>query len=363
MAAPEQGGVTAMTVYSNRLRKLYNGARRFRLSDDDKIVIFSDLHMGNGGKRDDFVHNAPLFKSAMERYYLKGDYDLVLNGDVEELHKFMMRSIFRSWPKIYNIFDDVEDKGGLYKIQGNHDSEKWLLGAKFPVNTEAHQGLRFDYKGNEIFMYHGHQTSPRGGDFENLAHYLLRYVARPMRLNNFAVSHNHRKKYNIEKRAYDFARDRKMMAIIGHTHRPLFESLSKVDYLKFRIEQMIREYPELPGSEKPALEKKIRKYRDELHVIMQRNRYEDFLDSLYNNGPVVPCLFNSGCAVGKRGMTALEIDQGRINLVHWFDSNITNKYFSFNGYSPERLDETSFYRVKLKSDELKYIFSRINLLA
>jgi hypothetical protein len=98
-------------------------------------------------------------------------------------------------------------------------------------------------------------------------------------------------------------------------------------------------------------------------MIMRSNRSEDFQESLYNEGPLVPCLFNSGCGVGKRGMTALEIDRGSINLVHWFDRNITNKYFSFNGYSPERLDETSFYRVKLKTDELRYIFSRINLLA
>jgi hypothetical protein len=42
---------------------------------------------------------------------------------------------------------------------------------------------------------------------------------------------------------YGFSSRRKIVSIIGHIHRPLFESLSKIDTLKYRIEQLCRHYP------------------------------------------------------------------------------------------------------------------------
>lgn len=344
------------------MEKLYKDTKEIKLRDDDRIVIFSDLHMGNGGRRDDFLHNAPLFKTAMESFYAPGDYDLILNGDVEELHKFLMKSISASWPKIFSLFREMEDRGGLSKILGNHDSEKWLLGSRYPVRTVPRDGMRFDYQGNRIFLLHGHQAGLRQDRLESITHYMLRYGARPLAINNFAVSNNATRKYLIENRVYNFAKKRKIMAVIGHTHRPLFESQSKVDYLKYRIEQLLREYPSASDIEKREIEKKINTYKKELAKVMKLKRKEDFLESLYHEGPVVPCLFNSGCAVGKRGITALEIENGEISLVYWFDKNKTQKYFNFNGYVPEKVDG-SMYRVILKNAPLKYIFSRIRLLS
>lgn len=346
----------------NRLERLFKGSRELKLTDDDRFVIFSDLHMGNGGRRDDFLHNAPLYNSAMNRYYLPHEYDLLLNGDIEELHKFLMRSISAKWYKIFDIFHEVEDRGGLYKVQGNHDSEKWLIGARYPVRTEPNDALRMNYKGNRIFLFHGHQAGMRQDRLESITHYLLRYGARPLAINNFSVSNNAARKFLIERRAYNFAKKNKIMAVIGHTHRPLFESLSKVDDLKFKIERMIKDYPEASRETKRSMEKRLSVYKKELEKVMKLRRKEDFLESLYHNGPVLPLLFNSGCAVGKRGITALEIENGRISLVYWFDRNLTQKYFNFNGYEPKKVDG-SVYRVILKSEELDYVFSRIRLLS
>jgi predicted phosphodiesterase len=345
-----------------RLDRIFRDSRQITLRDDDRYVIFSDLHMGNGGKRDDFVHNAPIFRTAMERYYLGKDFDLIMNGDIEELHKFLIRSIANSWSDMYGIFKEEEDRGGLLKIQGNHDSERWLLGHRYPIKTEYRNGLIMNYKGGNIFLLHGHQAGLRHDRLESLTHYMLKYGARPLAINNFAVSRNATRKYLIERRLYNFAKGRKIMTIMGHTHRPLFESQSKVDYLKFKIEQMLREYPHAGVDEKGVIEGRMRIYRDELTEIMKNRRKEDFMESLYHDGPVVPCLFNSGCAVGKRGVTALEIENGEISLVYWFDQNRSQKYFNFNGYSPEKV-HGNIYRVRLKNEQLKYIFSRIRLLS
>ena len=46
------------------------GGKRFVI-DDDRIVIISDLHMGNNTRRDDFRKNADLFELALKKYYQK----------------------------------------------------------------------------------------------------------------------------------------------------------------------------------------------------------------------------------------------------------------------------------------------------
>jgi len=85
--------------------------------------------------------------------------------------------------------------------------------------------------------------------------------------------------------------------------------------------------------------------------------------SLYNANLVVPCMFNSGTVIGKRGMTCLEIDDGQMALVHWFDDTRSRKYLNYGNYETEQLPGTDFHRVEVKRDSLDYIFTRITLLA
>ena len=78
---------------------------------------------------------------------------------------------------------------------------------------------------------------------------------------------------------------------------------------------------------------------------------------------MVPCIFNSGCVIGKKGITAIEITKGKIALVHWFDRRKSQKYLDYNGYVPVQLGDSEYYRVVFKEDDLNYIFARIKLLA
>ena len=78
---------------------------------------------------------------------------------------------------------------------------------------------------------------------------------------------------------------------------------------------------------------------------------------------VQPCLFNSGCAVGKRGVTAIEIADGEIALVHWFDRTRGERHMSEDGRPAQRLGVADYYRAVLKQDRLQYVFTRIRLLA
>jgi hypothetical protein len=57
-----------------QLDNILEKAHKVPLDKHSRVVIFSDLHMGNGGKNDDFLANEPLFNTALKVYYLKNDY-------------------------------------------------------------------------------------------------------------------------------------------------------------------------------------------------------------------------------------------------------------------------------------------------
>jgi len=342
------------------LNTLYEKTEPLSLGDDDRYIIFSDLHMGNGGRADDFRSNAEIFMRVLREYYLNAGYTLILNGDVEELQRFSLDRIKKRWKGVYELFSEFENAGRLYRLVGNHDLE--LLDYNHH-GFDVHDALRFQYEGNNIFIFHGHQTSPAFEKHHRLVSFILRYFATPLKIRNYEVAHNSEKKFRTEKRAYEFASRRKILSIIGHTHRPLFESMSKVDSIKFEIERLCRKYPGVSSEKKQSIERKINQHKEELVHIQHTDEKDGSRASLYRENLVVPCTFNSGCVLGKRGMTALEIDAGELALVHWFDRKRSRKYLNYDSYRAERLGESDYYRVVIKKDSLNYIMTRIKLLA
>lgn len=354
-------------LINETLFSLYQKAPRKRIGDSDKFVIFSDLHMGNGSSLDDFLWNSKLFTDILRDYYLPKNYFLVLNGDIEELQKFSLPQVQEQWKDLYRLFTLFRRNSGLTKLLGNHDSELALdedggEGVTEDILGGIGESICLQYKNNDILIFHGHQASMYIQRFNKFNGWLLRNIVRPMRIRNYSVSHDSRKQYKIERRVYNFARRNKIISIIGHTHRPLFESLSKIDSLKYRIEHSLRQYAASKGAKKNRIAEEIRRYKDELASIYEGHREYGLRSGLYNLEIIVPSLFNSGCVIGKRGITGIEIAGGKISLVHWFDGTRSSKYFNYDGLDPEQLDDTSYYRMPLKEDYLEYIFSRIELL-
>lgn len=85
--------------------------------------------------------------------------------------------------------------------------------------------------------------------------------------------------------------------------------------------------------------------------------------SLYREHLLVPSMFNSGCVLGKRGMTCLEIENGRLRLVYWYDATRKQKYIQYRTDAEAEIAGTPYRRTVIKEDSLEYIFSRIRLLA
>jgi predicted phosphodiesterase len=366
--------VKAQEFSAINLGELYERTPVRQLTPDDRIVIFSDLHMGNGSRTDDFVHNGDLFSDVIRDYYAPDSYHLILNGDVEDLQRFPMKSIVRRWPQVYHALQEVARRGGITRIVGNHDIDLLEGGPSVtPLAMSGHEswpetfidevyeGLRLSCDNGELFVFHGHQSSRWYEKHNNIVRLLLRYLANPLRIGNYTVAADSRKRFRTERRAYEFATARKIMAIIGHTHRPLFESMSKVDSLQFEIERLCRKYPK---SKKPhKIEKQIGWLKAELMDSQSEAAEEEDSTSLYREHLLVPSMFNSGCVLGKRGMTCLEIENGTLRLVYWYDATRKQKYIQYRADSEAELAGTPYRRTVIKEDSLEYIFSRIRLLA
>ena len=353
--------VSNKVVYRN-LEKLYSESPSEDLSGDRKWVIFSDLHMGDGGSTDDFKRNSDLFLQALKGYYLQRGYDLFLNGDVEELQRFSLGKISKQWKDVYQVFDKFAEDRKLVKTIGNHDLQL-AMNKDNPFQYKLVEGYKLHYKDQSIFLFHGHQASKKYQKHNELIGFTLKYFATPLGIRSYTVSHDSKKQYNIEKRVYHYSSFHKRVSIIGHTHRPLFESLHKVERLKFKIEQLCRDFAMGGHAGDESIKDSIKAYKKELKSYYKANKGYDYDNYVYNTIFSIPCLFNSGTVIGKRGMTCIEIADGCISLVHWFDKNISKKYLQQTGYDPEQLARTDYYRMVINQETLDYIFTRIKFLS
>lgn len=351
-------------VLQRRLNRLYRQAPVIPLAKSEKVIILSDAHVGNGGSGDDFRPNASLIQHLLAHHYLPGDYRLVLNGDIEELQNFFLPEILKAWPKFYEICRAFADAGRLVKILGNHDDQLRHQRDRLPFDVPLLDSviLRRGPDRN-LFVSHGHHAGHYHHTIGRPCGYLIKWVAYPLGFRNFTYSHHNRRPCTLERRIYELSRRNGIISIIGHTHRPLFESLSKIDELKFRIETLCRDYADASERQQEHLAAEIRWLREGLDRALQRRDLEGSDASIYNRDVVVPCLFNSGCTIGKRGVTAIEIENGRIRLVYWYDGALHSAPQTVHESRPEAIDDSGYLKVVLREDCLKYIFARIHLLA
>lgn len=343
-----------------RLKHLYKQSHKIAFKGREKIIFLSDLHMGNGKRRDDFAKNHLLVESILERHYLNKGFYLFLNGDVEELMKFPLFQIKNHYSQLYRIFDLFYEKQRLYKLVGNHDYKLLMPGHSLPYRH--YSSLKLQYGSYPFFIYHGHQSSYAYNYLSNIMEFFIYYFARPFNIKNYSVAYNKEKSYAVERDSYQFARSQRIISIIGHSHRPLFESISQKDNLVIKLEKYLRLYRKSSPKEQVELASRIRMLGKKLHLQEEKDPNEP-LSSLYSHGFVQPCLFNSGCAVGKRGITCIELQGGKIALVHWFDADShPEKKDSPRSHIPDTMKGLPYYRKVLKEDSLQYIFDCIHLL-
>ncbi len=343
------------------LDRLYAEAPLLRLGAADRLVVFSDLHMGDGGRRDEFAPNAELVMAALRRHYLERGFILALNGDIEDLAAFSLAGIATRWLDVYALWKEFADRGRLYKLAGNHDLPLLLRRPEelpFPVS----ESLRVEIGAKKLWLFHGHQVARLDWVFQAVGTFFLRGLLHPLGIGNYTAARSSSRRFHVEKRAYLHARANGLLAVIGHTHRPLFESLSRLDTVKIEIENLCRSYPAAAAETRSQLRERMEILKREFIAQQRRDRHAQQRENLYHQGPLLPCLFNSGSGIGRHGATAIEIADGRIALVIWSDRRRSSQYSEAGGYAPQRLGGSDFYRVALKSEDLDYVFARIELL-
>jgi UDP-2,3-diacylglucosamine pyrophosphatase LpxH len=347
------------------LERVLKKARSINLDHSSKVVILSDLHMGNGGRLDEFRQNAELVRTMLEKYYLPEKYSLVLNGDIEELFKFSLESISTEWSEFYDLFLEFEQNGFFWKTYGNHDSAL-LDDKKYRLASSMVESLKFQYGNETLLLFHGHQAAvflwETCSILSRAVAIFLRYIAKPSGIKNYSVAYDNRQRFAIEKSIYEFSNREKIVSIIGHTHRPLFESLSKADFLNYRIEELCRAYSAVDGAKQAAIKQIIIELKIELDACYNKGKVIGLRSGIYNN-ITIPSVFNSGCTIGKRGITALEIEGSTIRLVYWYNGKQNRKFISERDNRPMELGSTRYSRIVLNEDSLDYVFSRLHLLS
>jgi hypothetical protein len=199
-------------------------------------------------------------------------------------------------------------------------------------------------------------------DYNNLVRIFLRYVLKPIGIRNISSARSPHRRFFVEKNAYRFSLENNCISVIGHTHRPLFESLGRFDYIKFEIERLCRDYPASRGEDRERIAREVWALRGELGKLKRSERRDVLRQSLYGDELPVPCLFNSGCAIGKKGITALELDGENIVLVYWFAEGSEMKFVRRGHYELEQIPGSPCRRAVLNRDRLDYIKARIELL-
>ena len=327
------------TASYERLLELLRTTPRRRLETKEKLVVMSDFHMGDGGANDDFRHNGPLCLHALEEFYFPKGYTLLLNGDIEELLRVPREAILKAWPGLYDVFARFRAENRLIWLLGNHEILPSKADEPFYRDHFDGESILLETPHGSLFVFHGHQAGvANSGRYNGLIGWSLKFFANSLGIGNRSIAHNSAKKFKLEKAIYEFSRSEELISIIGHTHRPLFESLSKRESLGIRIEKLCRDYADATGLQRASIRRTVRDLKTA--YLDQARHHRAPVTTVYGEMPV-PCMFNAGCAVGKRGFTVLEMKNGKIGLVAWSKST---------------------QRVILRREALDYVFSRIELL-
>lgn len=286
-----------------------------------RYILFSDQHKGSRERADDFKPCELTYLAALDEYYQDG-YTLVEIGDVEELWENSIPPVMRANAKVFERITRFYPDRYL-RIGGNHDNaweieahKKQFLDAYFPGIRVWSQILFYfeDEHGNqgEILCIHGHQGTWDADIFDFLPPIILPYFRILQNLTGIgqtSPSKNTHTRGIQDNQMYTWAnRQPKLILIAGHTHRPIWSSMTHQELL-------VKELHALKSMDTPP-----QNYADEVERLQAEINYRNQVDPM---DPVEmiklkPCYFNTGCCSFSDGdITGIEIENGQMRLVKW----------------------------------------------
>lgn len=285
--------------------------------DEHPLILFSDHHKGTRDGADDFAVCEDNYLAALEHYNNQGYYYINL-GDSEELWENLIANVIKYNKKGFALERQFAQRKAYVKIYGNHDLY-WgndplaptFLKAIYerPLKAFAGAVLRAElpYGYLDIFCTHGHQGDAQS-DGNAFSKWFVSYIWGPLQsfleINTNSPSSNDNLKTLHNAYMYEWsAAQSNVVLITGHTHQPVFNSLTHLERLYLDLEDARERKDE-------EMAKKI------LADIPRRRREYDHLNHSFRK--MKASYFNTGCCCyGDGNITGIEIAEGYMRLVKW----------------------------------------------
>ncbi len=290
------------------------------------IIIFSDQHKGARDGSDDFAAAEKNYIAALE-YYNEKNFYFVNLGDSEELWENTIFTVMKHNGETFLKEKLFTDRHASCKIIGNHDLywkndpfAQLFIKKMYDREMKIFEGVVLRTAINDqhldIFCTHGHQGD-RQSDGNAFSKWFVSNIWGPLQafleINTNSPACNSQRKTLHNELMYEWAiKQPGVILITGHTHQPVFKSLTHLERL----------YLQLQDAQEKKDEASIKKIEEE---IPRRQREYDFVNHSFRN--MDPSYFNTGCCCFADGtITGIELDAGFIRLVKW----------SYNNGIPER---------------------------
>lgn len=285
--------------------------------DEHPVIIFSDIHKGTRDGADDFAICETNYVAALEYYHQQHYYYIAL-GDCEELWENLLPNVINFNKANFEKEQLFVNRKAFVKIVGNHDLY-WgndplapsFLKAVYGSAVKAHMGVvlraELPYGYIDFFCTHGHQGDAQS-DGNAFSKWFVSTIWGPVQaileINSNSPSANANLKTLHNHYMYEWsAAQQNLVLITGHTHQPVFNSMTHLERLYVQLE-------DARARQNEPLINKI------LEEIPRRRREYDHVNHQF--AAMLPSYFNTGCCCFDDGtITGIEIAEGYIRLVKW----------------------------------------------
>jgi predicted phosphodiesterase len=283
----------------------------------EKFIVFSDMHKGAKNGADDFAVCEQSYLTALEFYYNNGFHFIAL-GDSEELWENSLSAIKKQQQATFELEKKFIPLNAFIKIFGNHDLQwandplapyqlKELYGCTVPIYEGVVLQTIIRNKVVRIYCTHGHQGDEMS-DGNWFTKFFIARIWAPfqayLRINPNTPAFNDHLKSAHNTMMYEWsAQQSDLILITGHTHQPVFESLTHIERL---YRQLLFARQQDDKSMIETLEQEIA-YR--------KMKFDNVPDTYLK---LKPSYFNSGCCCfDNGGITGIEISDGVLRLIQW----------------------------------------------
>ena len=320
------------------------------LKEDSRIIVFSDHHRGAKNGADDFMKAEGSYLAALDHYF-QNNFQYISLGDSEELWENTLIQVKKHNAVSFEAEKKFILQDRFFKVFGNHDLywDNTLLSSQqlkaiYGKELRVFEGiiLEIENKNSElkdiaelkktkspfnfwkkpnidddklpigdcpltIFLTHGHQGDA-SSDGNWFSKFFVSNIWAPLQsylrvnFNTPAYDEDLKTAHNLIMYEWS-AKYKDLVLITGHTHQPVFESLTHPERLYKKLGDALKANR---NEEANSIEAEIKR------------RGRDYKTTPAQYLDIKPSYFNSGCCCFRDGdITGIEITYEKISLVKW----------------------------------------------